>query len=240
VLPDVRTLILAGWLDTLTPVETARRVAARLPRATLIESPDASHSVHQQGADGSCADYAVEEFLAGRDPRWRCRGEQPRALRVRRMAPMSLAALEPIPGVPGDRGRVLTAVALTLADTFIDSYPALIARTLQGSERPSPWVPGLRGGRSRTALSGEHVDSRLERLEWLPGLRVSGVMRSGDDKSSGWLRVEGGAGPGGYMRVEGEGLRGRLGGRPFHLRSFEVVNDDLLAHPSAVRMASGG
>jgi pimeloyl-ACP methyl ester carboxylesterase len=64
-LPPVPTLMLAGGLDLLTPVEDARAELARAPRGTLVEVPGAGHSVVFRDRSG-CAVRALGRFLAGR------------------------------------------------------------------------------------------------------------------------------------------------------------------------------
>src|SRR6185503_7723353 len=43
--PAVPTLVLSGEDDLRTPLESARRIAARIPGATLVSVPETGHSV---------------------------------------------------------------------------------------------------------------------------------------------------------------------------------------------------
>jgi pimeloyl-ACP methyl ester carboxylesterase len=61
-LPPVPVLLLAGELDLSTPLEWARRAAARAPRGRLLIVEDNGHGVQGQG-DAETLD-AVREFIA--------------------------------------------------------------------------------------------------------------------------------------------------------------------------------
>ena len=64
-LPPVPTLLLAGELDLVTPLEDAREQLRRAPRGTLVVVPDMGHSLLSQDTSG-CALRAAERLLAGR------------------------------------------------------------------------------------------------------------------------------------------------------------------------------
>jgi pimeloyl-ACP methyl ester carboxylesterase len=59
---DVPTLILAGDLDARTPVIRSERVAASLPRATIVVFPEGTHV--QLGEINQCAGKILQAFLA--------------------------------------------------------------------------------------------------------------------------------------------------------------------------------
>lgn len=66
-LPSVPFLLLSGELDLRTPLEGARRLAARLPDARLVREPGWGHDTLSSGS-GGCAGRAARQFLAGREP----------------------------------------------------------------------------------------------------------------------------------------------------------------------------
>jgi hypothetical protein len=186
--PDVRTLVLAGAEDLRTPLENAQAVAADLPNAQLVEVPQAGHAVLETG----CARHAMRAFA---------RHQQPPPCRPGRDAaptapdPASLAELDPL-GVPGRRGRTLRAVVATLGDMFDEARLSFLVGRFGG----------LRGGWF-VALG---PFARLHRLEYIPGVRVSGRLGIRGNT----LRVSGPAAARGSLRVRGRHLVGRLGGRP--------------------------
>ena len=97
-LPDVPALLLEGELDLRTPLEGAQRVAAQLPRATLVTIPATGHST--LGSDASsCTLEATTRFLRGALRAGRLRGPEPPA-RPDRPAPASLEEVAPVPRVP--------------------------------------------------------------------------------------------------------------------------------------------
>ena len=66
--PAVPTLVLAGEDDLRTPLESARRVASRIPGATLVTVPEMGHSV-LSGFPRRCGLRAADDFFAGRPVR---------------------------------------------------------------------------------------------------------------------------------------------------------------------------
>jgi len=72
-LPNVPVLLLAGEHDLSTPIEDARRQAARTPSARLVELPGMGHSTLLADPTG-CAVGALARFLERR-PIGRCRQE---------------------------------------------------------------------------------------------------------------------------------------------------------------------
>lgn len=63
----VPVLILSGDLDLRTPLEAARRLAARLGNAVVVRAPDVGHSAFGASLTG-CATRSVAAFLRGRLP----------------------------------------------------------------------------------------------------------------------------------------------------------------------------
>jgi pimeloyl-ACP methyl ester carboxylesterase len=211
-LPDVPVLLLEGEDDLRTPVENARRVAAQFPRSRLLVAGETGHSA--LGADASgCTDAAFGAFLQGKRFSTDCpRGR--RGFRPDPPPPRRLAALPQARGEPGKRGRVLTAVELTMRDLFQDFVAAFI---------PDPNDPDVaRGGGLR---SGSYrLDGRgtltLRRLSFVPGVRLSGrITNLGVRRGRGRIRVDGGRGvPGGVLTFRNGLVRGTLGGRPVRTR----------------------
>ncbi len=70
-LPDVPTLLLAGELDLVTPLEDAQDGLRRTPGGRLLIVPGAGHGLLASDASG-CALEAVRLLLAGRRPPARC------------------------------------------------------------------------------------------------------------------------------------------------------------------------
>jgi hypothetical protein len=131
--------------------------------------------------------------------------------------PASLGEVRRAPGVGGRRGRVVTAVALTLSDWSDDLLARLFADfdafLREGAELRGG---GLRGG---SWALGESVVS-LRRLEFVPGVRVSSLA-VGEDVIR--LRVDAPRGLDGrlslHARKDGRlDVRGVIGGRRVNTR----------------------
>ena len=226
-LPDMPVLVLAGRQDLRTPLEGAREVAARFPRARLVAVPGTGHDV--LGSDlSSCAQRALRAFFSNRRVRTRCR-RSPIAFAPDPIAPRSLAAVRPVRGLGGRRGCTVAAALATFEDVLAQSLVATEAD--DGSVRGG----GLRRGRFRLRVRGlerlEQVDVaderaldralerlsielRLDRVVYTPGVRVSGTLRiAALEALSGRLRISGGPAAEGTLQLRGEGGRIRLSGR---------------------------
>jgi pimeloyl-ACP methyl ester carboxylesterase len=205
-LPDVPVLLLEGEDDLRTPVENARRVAAQFPQARLVIAPGTGHST--LGADASgCAERAFSRFFRGLRVNTRCRRTR-RLFKATPPPPTSLKPLSRAPGTRGRRGKVVTALALTLRDVSEDSLTNLI---LDFTDPDLARGGGLRNGRYRIDGNG-HLT--LRKLAYVPGVRVSGFIRRFSEGSQrGRLRVAGPATPDGRLRVFRNRVAGRLGGR---------------------------
>ena len=207
-LPDVPVLLMEGQDDLRTPVENARRVADQFPRSRLLVAPETGHGA--LGADPTgCARAAFARFMQGKRFRTSCpRG--PRLFPATPPPPRRLGRVRPVAGVPGLRGRVLTAIELTLRDVGDDALTALISDPEQADL--------ARGGGLRAG--SYHVDValalRLRRLAFVPGVRLTGRVESffRPRRRRGRIRVLGGRGvPGGVVTIRGTRVRGTLGGR---------------------------
>jgi pimeloyl-ACP methyl ester carboxylesterase len=200
-LPDVPVLLLGGEDDLRTPVENAERVAARFPRARVLVASATGHSA-LAGERTGCMERAVARFFRDQ-PLPRCR-------RARRLAPavppppQRLRDVQRAAGVPGVRGRALSALALTLLDVADDfSYTDSAGG-------------GLRGGSYRF---DDDATLHLRRVAFVPGVRVSGRLRHfSARRQRGEVRLSGPATPDGSLLVRGRRLSGRLGGRPVSAR----------------------
>jgi pimeloyl-ACP methyl ester carboxylesterase len=184
--PDVPVLVLSGEDDTRTPLEGARGVAAHYPHAILRTFPHSGHDVVDGPAGPDCAWADVRSFLAARAV-GSCRGGA-RAPTIDPLAPASLDALRPLGH--GRDGRVLRAVALTLAD--LDNELANYGRT----------IPGLRAG----SAHGEGRGVRLRRYTYVPGVALTGLLAATTTvRISGVVR--------GSLRVHGRHVTLTIGGR---------------------------
>jgi pimeloyl-ACP methyl ester carboxylesterase len=201
--PAVPALVLAGEDDLRTPLESARRVASRIPGATLVTVPEMGHSV-LGGFPRRCGIRAAADFFSGRPVR-------PCVARRRSFPPLppfprSLAKVRAEPQVGGRRGRTVTAVGLTLADALDQLLSAsLLARFEQSVLR----VGGLRAGYVR---AGEEALD-LHGVVYVPGVRLRGRIVFGN-RPHGVLRVSGRAAARGRLVFRRDGsVTGRLGGR---------------------------
>jgi hypothetical protein len=163
-LPDVPVLVLSGDRDMHTPPARARTVAASFPHARILVVPGVGHGVLT--SDYSfCAFRVVQAWLADRQPE-SCRRVAPLLPPIRRF-PASVREIAPTSGVPGLRGRTVSAALATVRE----AEAAWLA-----SGRGS--VPGLVGGRL------EGVDSTtfdLLHYSDVPGLELTAKVVVGRD-----------------------------------------------------------
>ena len=217
-MPDVPALVLADSSHIDTPVESAMRTAARFPRGQLL--------VTSLSPLDTCTELAVFRFMRGRQIQDRC----PRTgalIPPAAPAPTSVRELAPVRGVPGRRGRLLKAFALTFGDLVDDFYAGLSANPRAFLSNRRFRGGGLRGG---NFVAGEEV-LRLDEYEFVPGVRLSGRWR-GENNSIG-LRIDG---PGrldgriGISEPDGDDLvfrvRGRIAGR--RIRTRVVIQSRLI------------
>ncbi len=190
--PDVPALVLGGSEDVRTPVEDARRVAAQLPGAQLLEVPWVGHSTLSADASG-CVQRALGAFARGRRaPRCRPRGPD---IPIRGEVPTSLDATRAFAGVPGRAGRTLLAAVVTYLDG--------VEHAAYGPPRGG----GLRGGTYRARPDGAVV---LDRLSSIPGVTVSGTVAGPGAE----LRIGGSAAARGTIDLQPTGrIVAVLGGR---------------------------
>jgi pimeloyl-ACP methyl ester carboxylesterase len=207
-LPDVPALLLGGRLDLRTPIENARATATELPHSKVVTLPGNGHDATDSDLTG-CIDRAISRFFGNRAVGNPCRGRN-NGFSPLPQPPRSLDDFRSAPGVGGRRGRGVFGVLDTVQDAIIT------AGQLSDAQLPARGG-GLRGGRFRLFDSGAAV--RLTRYMYVPGVRVSGVLRAGDQSITGRLRVSGPKGVNGIVRLtRNGGATGRLGGKPFRYR----------------------
>jgi pimeloyl-ACP methyl ester carboxylesterase len=211
-LPDVPALILGGRLDTRTPIENGQAVAKELPHSTLITVPGSGHDETDTDLSG-CVARATFRFFSNRRIGDAC-VRTSNAVPPAPVAPTALDQLPPHRGTPGDRGRVLRAAV----DTIDDMREQFFQNADGGL--PSTRGGGLRGGTWRTRGETGFV---LDRLEWCPGVRVSGRLTSRLGRYDGKVRVSAPKGLSGTLRfVRGRGVVGTLGGNRVQLPARAV------------------
>ena len=199
-LPAVPTLILSGAGDVRTPLEDAQALAARIPGAQLLAIPHTGHSV--LGSDQSaCSGAAVAAFFSGA-PVAACAPTR----NPFEPTPVAPTRLSRVPGSSLSR-RTLNAVGQTVVDVANQFLGAAIA--VGREPRPGERVAGLRSGSARLRSTG----IRLERVEYVPGVTVSGLLATGDEAAS-TFTVGGSAAARGRIRISASGrITGTLGGR---------------------------
>jgi pimeloyl-ACP methyl ester carboxylesterase len=204
--PDVPVLVLSGRSDLRTPQEDARRIAAQYPAARFLSVPDVGHSVLTSDTSG-CALEAVEAFVDARTIK-NCHGGG-LTLGAVAYVPATVAALK-ARRLPGKAGRTLTALRTTIEGVALDAGLGL---ALAAPKRHAT-VPGLRAG--FTTISQTRI--QLHSVEWFRGMRVSGAIDSDDE--TGHLTVSGPAAAGGTLVLDGDKIRGTLGGHPVRASDF--------------------
>jgi pimeloyl-ACP methyl ester carboxylesterase len=211
-LPDVPVLMLSGQMDLRTPVETARSAASDWPHAQVLTIPDTGHSVLTADYSG-CATRAAARFLRGQAVARRCT-RAARYFYALPPAPRALSDLRAARGVPGRLGRAINAAQATLFDVTVQLVSSLLTARdlhLRGG--------GLRGGRWSIDLSGRRPVLRLTRVEFIPGVFVSGTERDlGRRGALSVLHLSGPGTPDGVVRIGKKRISGRLGGKPFSTR----------------------
>ncbi len=201
--PAVPTLVLAGEDDLRTPLEGARRIAARIPGASLMPVSEMGHSV-LDGFPRTCGLRTVDDFFSNR-PLRRC---LPRAREFPPvpMAPGSLSAVPPQSGLRGRPGRTVAAVSLTLIDALDQVFSAAL---IASADQDVLHVGGLRAGYARAGLRS----LELHGMEFVRGVRISGRLLLSRG-ARGVLRVTGRAAARGRLVFRSDGsVSGRLGGK---------------------------
>jgi hypothetical protein len=204
--PDVPVLVLSGRSDLRTPAEDARRTAAEYPHARFLSVPDVGHSVLTSDTSG-CALKAVDAFVRGRTVK-SCHGGG-LELNAVEYQPATTGALKPT-RLTGQPGRTVTGVRLTVENVALDSLLGLAV----GGPNKTVRLPGLRGG--HTTITRNRIT--LQRVEWFRGLRISGYIDS--KRNSGRLTVSGPDASAGTLLLDGDAVRGTIGGQPIRASDF--------------------
>jgi pimeloyl-ACP methyl ester carboxylesterase len=203
-LPDVPALLLGGRLDTRTPVENALALAKELPHSSVVTLRGSGHDVLDGDVTG-CSARALTRFILGMPVGTPC-ADKDNGVSPIPLPPRALSDFRRAPGVAGDRGRALFGVLDTAIDARLSALQALFAGVnVRGG--------GLRGG-SYSGAAALDGDVRLRRYAYVPGLRVTGTLKTSTGRISGTLRVEGKDVSGRLTLDRRGGARGVLGGRP--------------------------
>jgi pimeloyl-ACP methyl ester carboxylesterase len=208
-LPDVPALLLSGRLDTRTPMENARELLPSLPHGQLLTVAGTGHDVLDSDITG-CAAKALSLWADGRSIGNPCRGRD-NAVSVLSRPARGLSDYRRAPGVAGERGRELFAVLDTVLDGQISALQTIFAgfTTVQGG--------GLRGGWFSAA--GDGGDLTLHHYQLVPGLRVSGQLRTSVATAAGTVTVDGPGRLDGRLTISPKGVvSGTLGGRRVRYR----------------------
>jgi len=213
-LPVVPTLILNGEDDLRTPVETAQRVAGRIPGSRVLKAPDTGHSVLAGEATG-CATRALDRFFRDSPAVTTCRGGE-RLFPPTSLAPSALSKVPP-KGASGRRGRTLKAVELTIEDLRAELTGQLFAGF--GEEDDRLRAGGLRAGRFVFDLGLLETQMTLKGFSYVPGVRLTGALKDFDIERNGrgTIVVSGGAAAEGKLKIRGTRVTGELDGEQVSL-----------------------
>lgn len=237
-LPDVPALLLSGRLDTRTPLENSRELLPALPHGQLLTVAGTGHDVLDSDITG-CAAQALERWADGKAIGTPCKGKD-NAVTVLSRPARGLADYRRAPGVRGDRGREVFAVLDTLVDAQISALQTIFAgfTDVRGG--------GLRGG--WFASSSDAARLRLHRYQLVPGLKVTGAVRSSSRGGVGTVVVDGPGTLDGRLTISSRGdVHGTLGGRAVRFEASSLKAGasgspwgrvpDRVAVPSPARLA---
>jgi pimeloyl-ACP methyl ester carboxylesterase len=229
-MPDVPTLILAGTTDLRTPVEGGRELAAEVPGGQVLTLTGGGHDVFDSDYTG-CVDVAIDRFFGDKPIGRPCKGESIRP-RMTLTPARSLAEVAPVPGLPGRRGRVLRAALATVADASTSDNQAYYA----GFDDTGGG--GLRGGMFESIATGQGQVLILRRLEYVPGVWLTGSVLVDGRQLDGIVKVTAPAGqPEGRVAFFGNRVVARLGRRTLKTTIGHLLRTRLArtgARPAAV------
>lgn len=204
-MPDVPTLILSGLADLRTPLEGGQALAAEIPGAQVVTLKGSGHDVFDSDYTG-CVDVAIDRFFAGRKVGEPC-AKKSILPAMALVPPRSLAAVAPVPGLSGARGRVLRATLSTIADASTSDNEAYYA----GFDDTG--AGGLRGGMFESITTGKGQVLVLRRLEYVPGVWLTGSVLVDGRRLDGIVKVTAPAGqPDGRVAFFGDKVVARLDG----------------------------
>ena len=220
-MPDIPALILSGTQNIRAPTEEARRVTTLFSRGQLLAVPGVGEDLLTSDGTG-CPTRAVRRFLMGRSVAARCPQV---AITPTGRDPLSLRSIQPAPRPGARSGRTVAAVRKTYQDalrSFFDLHEDRIIDNVLEFLLDEP----LDAGRARLAAGGLRSGSYtmtpskavLRNLSYIPGVRVSGTLRSVAIFPAGILRVRGRDAAHGTLRVRDGVMQGRLGGQTVRAR----------------------
>jgi hypothetical protein len=181
--PDIPVLVLEGDEDLRTPLEVGQRLAARFPRATVVQVPKTAHAVVGLAP---CLNKVFTRWFRDQALGAPC-AKNKRAERVRQAFKGK---------VGGEPGRTAAAVAFTAEDVAHELGFLFGFRGVH--------TGGLRGGVFFQRAGKVH----LKGVVVVPGVKVSGILARGRT-----LRISGRSAAHGKLLFDGRTLRGRLGGK---------------------------
>jgi hypothetical protein len=122
--------------------------------------------------------------------------------------PGRLGQVSRLRGTAGIRGRTLAAVKLTLRDVAEDAITELI---VDPRDPDLARGGGLRAGRYRI---DSNATLQLYGVAFVPGVTLTGSIEGfATGRQRGRLRIGGSGAPHGVLRIRGQRMSGRLGGR---------------------------
>jgi pimeloyl-ACP methyl ester carboxylesterase len=170
--PDVPTLVLNGDLDTITASSGARLVARRFPGSTFVEVRNSLHVTALYDHDG-CASRIYLRFVRTLEPGdTSCAREVPE----NHLVPVFATRLAQVPPARGAAKNAASRTDLQLASAAASTIADVVSRWWVNYDGTSV---GLHGG--RWSYEGDDpVAFTLQRVEFVPGVKVTGAARWGD------------------------------------------------------------
>jgi pimeloyl-ACP methyl ester carboxylesterase len=167
--PNVPTLILNGDLDNITPLEDAQQVASNFPNTKLLVIQNVNH-IQALGDQYDCASRIYTRFVKSLHTGNTSCASHTAPVRVVRRFPLKLAEVDP---ATADAGDATTADQRRVAAAAAETASDVISRWWVNYDGTSV---GLRGG-TWSYGGGDLTTFHLHKVQWLPGLRVSGQVR---------------------------------------------------------------
>ena len=218
-LPAIPALVLAGDLDSITPLEKSRDVADLFPRSRFVTIANSGHHTAFNWRS-DCAAPIVQRFLATFDPGDTTCATRP-DFRFPAVGRFPVVANDAKPSVPeGGRDRSLPGdrkIAATAAAAVTDAF----RRTMLSFASEGV---GLRGGSYQAGIDDDGIALDLSAARFATDVSVTGhAIRPWESGAiDATIEVNGPAGNDGTLRVTGTWLtpgattltlRGTLGGR---------------------------
>jgi pimeloyl-ACP methyl ester carboxylesterase len=190
-------LVLSGTLDSLTPAEQGKKVAALFPNATLVLVANSFH-VTALGDEDDCASKIVRYFVENLNP-----GDTSCAAQIAevRAIPKFAEYASEVPAATPSSGNQGTAADLRVAAATALTAGDAIARwwmNLSGSG------VGLYGGTFQYTYADNAYQFQVENFEWVRDVAVTGTMSWGYSKPgtvTAQLSISGSGTEAGTLRV---------------------------------------